>query len=493
MNIEFMEAIAEIEREKGISADKLLEAIQAGLTSAYKRNFGSSQNVTVNINAATGEIKVYAHKNVVESVVEDDRAEILLTDARKKDPRYEIGDVVEVEVTPKDFGRIAAQTAKQVVVQRIREAEREIIYGEFSNREGDIVTGIVQRQDQKNVYIDLGKIEAILGPSEQIPGEAYRHGDRLKTFIVEVKKTTKGPQVLVSRTHPGLLKRLFELEVPEIHDGVVELKSVAREAGARSKIAVYSRDENVDPVGACVGPKGFRVQAIVNELKGEKIDIIKWSQEISKYVANSLSPAKVVEVEAKEEQKVARVIVPDYQLSLAIGKEGQNARLAAKLTGWKIDIKSESQMEEIRAAQGYADPEEEYIEEEYSEYGDEWEDSGEEYYDEDYAGEYSDEEYYDEEYTDGENTEEYYDEEVYDQDYAGNEEYQDQDQDAEGDNEESEDQPLEPIVIEEAEDKGKGKKAKKKGAASKKQAKPQRKKLSTGELSEYLEELKEDE
>jgi N utilization substance protein A len=251
--------------------------------------------------------------------------------------------VVEIEVTPKEFGRIAAQTAKQVVVQRIREAERDQIYDEFANREGDIVTGVVQRQENKNVYIDFGKTEAVLGPNEQMPGDDYFHGERIKTYIIDVKKTTKGPQILVSRTHPGLLKRLFELEVPEIHDGTVEVKSSAREAGYRSKIAVHSKNENVDPVGSCVGPKGLRVQAIVNELKGEKIDIVKWSSDPTKFIANALSPAKVLSVDINAEEKMAKVVVPDYQLSLAIGKEGQNARLAAKLTGWKIDIKSETQ------------------------------------------------------------------------------------------------------------------------------------------------------
>lgn len=287
---------------------------------------------------------MFARKTVVEAV-KDSRLEISLEEAQSIDPRYSLEDVVELEVTPKNFGRIAAQTAKQVVVQRIREAERGIIYEEFSSRESDIVTGIVQRIEAKNVYIDLGKAEAILAPSEQIPGEAYRHSDRLKTYIIEVKKTTKGPQILVSRTHPGLLKRLFELEVPEIHDGVVEIKSVAREPGLRSKISVHSRDEDVDPVGACVGHKGMRVQTIVNELKGEKIDIVKWNTDPAKYIANALSPAKVVNVEVNETDKTSRVVVPDYQLSLAIGKEGQNARLAAKLTGWKIDIKSESQVQ----------------------------------------------------------------------------------------------------------------------------------------------------
>lgn len=346
MNTEFLEALKELEKEKGISVDVLLEAIEAALLSAYKRNFGSLQNARVHINRDTGDFNVYSQRTVTDQV-EDPRQEISLEDANKIDPRYTIGDVVESEVTPRNFGRIAAQTAKQVVVQRIREAERNIIYEEFADREGDIISGVVQRIEQKNVFIELGRTEAILVPSEQMSGEDYVQGDRIKAYIIEVRKTTKGPQILVSRTHPGLLKRLFELEVPELQEGVVELKAVAREAGYRSKIAVYSRDENVDPVGACVGPKGMRVQAIVNELNGEKIDIIKWDPDSSRFVASSLSPAKVVAVEVWEEEKVARVIVPDYQLSLAIGKEGQNARLAAKLTGWKIDIKSETQMQEM--------------------------------------------------------------------------------------------------------------------------------------------------
>lgn len=350
VNAEFMLAFEQLGKEKGIAPEVLFDAIEAALISAYKRNFGSAQNVRVSLDRSTGEIHVYARKNVVETIT-DSRLEMDLEEARAVDVRYELGDIVEIEVTPKDFGRIAAQTAKQVVVQRIREAERGIIYEEFSNRESDILTGIVQRIEQKNVYIDLGKAEAILAPSEQIMGEIYRHGDRLKTYIIEVKKTTKGPQILVSRTHPGLLKRLFELEVPEIHDGIVEIKSVAREPGLRSKIAVYSRDENVDPVGACVGHKGMRVQAIVNELKGEKIDIVKWNADPAKYIANALSPAKVITVEVNEIEKVSKVVVPDYQLSLAIGKEGQNARLAAKLTGWKIDIKSESQAQAYSASQ----------------------------------------------------------------------------------------------------------------------------------------------
>ena len=344
MNVEFLEALKALEKEKGIAVDILLEAIDAALISAYKKNFGSSQNVRVEIDRETGELHVYNRKAIVEEL-DDAKTEIELTEARKTNPSYDVGDIFETEVTPRTFGRIAAQTAKQVVVQRIREAERSNIYDEYINREGDIVTGIVQRHEMKNVYIDLGKTEAILMPSEQITREAYDQGERIKTFIVEVKKTTKGPQILVSRTHPGLLKRLFELEVPEIHDGTVEIKSVAREAGARSKIAVYSKFENVDPVGACVGPKGMRVQTVVNELKGEKIDIVKWSDDPAEYVENALSPAKVVAVEIIAADKIAQVVVPDYQLSLAIGKEGQNARLAAKLTGWKIDIKSESQVD----------------------------------------------------------------------------------------------------------------------------------------------------
>jgi N utilization substance protein A len=358
VNLELIEALKELEKEKGIDSEIIIEAIEAALISAYKKNFGSLQNVRVFIDRVTGEIKVFARKEVVEKV-EDERAEIALEDAIKINPKYELNDVVEIEVTPKNFGRIAAQTAKQVVVQRIREAERTLIYDEFSNRESDIVTGTIQRIEAKNIFIDLGKTEAILTPTEQIPGESHNIHERIKAYIVEVRKTPKGPQIIVSRTHPGLLKRLFELEVPEIHDGIVEIKSVSREAGSRSKIAVYSHDENVDPVGACVGPKGMRVQTIVNELRGEKIDIVKWDKNMEVYIANSLSPAKVLDVQINEEEKKARVIVPDYQLSLAIGKEGQNARLAAKLTGWKIDIKSETQAKEAGI---YFEDNKEYVE-----------------------------------------------------------------------------------------------------------------------------------
>ncbi len=344
MSTEFIQALDQIEEEKGIAKEVLLEAIEAALISAYRRNFGSAQNVSVDIDRNTGVIHVYARKNVVAEVT-DPRLEISLEEAKSISPKYQEDDVVEMEVTPRNFGRIAAQTAKQVVVQRIREAERGIVYEEYAGRENDIVTGIVQRFEHKNVFVDLGKTEAVLTPQEQSPNEVYKQGDRIKTYVVEVKKTTKGPQIIVSRTHPGLLKRLFELEVPEIHDGVVEIKAIAREAGHRSKVAVASEDENVDAIGACVGPKGVRVQTIVNELRGEKIDIVEWNSDPAKFVANALSPAKVVSVTVDPEHKIARVVVPDYQLSLAIGKEGQNARLAAKLTNWKIDIKSESQVE----------------------------------------------------------------------------------------------------------------------------------------------------
>jgi N utilization substance protein A len=345
MKAEILEALDDLVRERGIAREVLIEAIEAALISAYRRNFGSAQNVRVHFDPKTGDYRVYAQKEIVEEV-EDNRLQASLTEARVKNPGLGLGDILEVEVTPRDFGRIAAQTAKQVVVQRIREAERGIIFEEYSSREGDIVTGLVLRQDLKTkaVYVELSKgVEAILMANEQIPGEKFHENQRVKAYVIEVKRTTKGPSISLSRTHPGLLKRMFELEVPEIHDGVVEIKAISREAGARSKMAVYSRDENVDPVGACVGPKGMRVTNIVTELQGEKIDIVEWSQDPTVFVAKALSPAKVVSVDCEEAGRVARVVVPDYQLSLAIGKEGQNARLAAKLTGWKIDIKSESQ------------------------------------------------------------------------------------------------------------------------------------------------------
>jgi N utilization substance protein A len=342
VNEEFLAALAAIEKEKGIKKETLFEAIEAALVSAYKRNFNTAANVHVQLDRESGGIIVYTCLNVVDQVTQP-QLEVSLEEAREIHSNLEIGDVLEKEVTPKNFGRIAAQTAKQVVIQRIREAERELVFDEYIDREDDIITGIIQRVEQKNIIIDLGKAEAVLLPAEQMPSDEYKQGERVKAYITEVKRTTKGPQIYVSRSHPGLLKRLFELEVPEIYDGTVEIKSVAREAGYRSKLAVYSRNKDVDPVGACVGPRGARVQTIVTELRGEKIDIVKWDESADNFVANSLSPAKVVSVRLQDNQKVANVVVPDYQLSLAIGREGQNARLAAKLTGWKIDITSESQ------------------------------------------------------------------------------------------------------------------------------------------------------
>lgn len=336
-------ALDSLEKEKGIGKEVLFEALEIALVSAYKRNFQSSPTVRVTVDRETGGINVFAMLTVVEEV-ENPQQQVELYEARVYDPRCQVGDEVEMEVTPKEFGRIAAQTAKQVVIQRIREAERELIYETYSDRVEDVVIGLVQRFEQRNAIIDLGKVEAILPSEEQIPRERYRQGERVKSFIKEVKKTSKGPQVIVSRTHSGFLKRLFEVEVPEIYEGIVEIKAAAREPGQRSKIAVWSKNKDIDPVGACVGPRGTRVQAISNELKGEKIDIIKWNEDTEQFIAAALSPAKVAAVELHTEEKRATVIVPDNQLSLAIGKEGQNARLSAKITGWKIDISSETQI-----------------------------------------------------------------------------------------------------------------------------------------------------
>lgn len=345
MNKELFAALESLEKEKGISKEVLFEALEVALVSAYKRNFQSSPAVSVTIDRETGEIQVFSQLKVVEDV-ESDQQEVSLYEARVYDPHCQVGDTVEMDVTPKEFGRIAAQTAKQVVIQRIREAERELIYESFVDRTEEVITGLVRRFEQRNVIVDLGRTEAVLPVEEQIPHERYRQGERVKAFILDVKKTTKGPQIIVTRTHTGFLKRLFEMEVPEIFEGIVEIKAVAREAGHRSKLAVISNNPDIDPVGACVGPKGSRVQAISNELKGEKIDIVKWSEETEQYIANSLSPAKVSSVIIDYESKAASVIVPDSQLSLAIGKEGQNARLAARITGWKVDISSETQYTE---------------------------------------------------------------------------------------------------------------------------------------------------
>ncbi|HSQ33584.1 MAG TPA: transcription termination factor NusA [Peptostreptococcaceae bacterium] len=342
---EFIQALDELEKDRGIDKDILIDTIEQALLTAYKKNFGSAQNVRVEIDREKGNVKVFSQRRVVdESDIYDNFLEIAINEAREISPNYELEDIIESEVTPRDFGRIAAQTAKQVVVQRIREAEREIVYNEFIDKENEIVTGEVARVNKGIVYVNLGRIEAIMTQNEQIPGEHYKAGQMIKVYILEVKKTNKGPQIGVSRSHPGLVKRLFELEVPEIYDGIVQVKSIAREAGSRTKMAVKSVDSNVDPIGACVGQKGSRVKNIVDELGDEKIDIIKYSDNPAEYISASLSPSKVITVDVDEDNKSAKVVVPDFQLSLAIGKEGQNARLAAKLTNWKIDIKSESQV-----------------------------------------------------------------------------------------------------------------------------------------------------
>ena len=348
MQVDFVQALRDIGREKDIPLGVLSEIIEAALVSAYKKHFGATCEIHVDIDWDNGTAQVFCRKKVVEHV-ENPHAEMSLAEARRLDPTVASEEFLDIEVSPAAFGRIAAQTAKQVVAQRIREAERDIIYEEFSNRDGDVVTGVVQRRDGRTVFIDLGKVEAILPASEQTPLDSYRPGERTKIYILEVKRTTKIPRVLVSRSHPGLLRKLFELEVPEVAEGIVEIKAQAREAGARSKVAVFSRQENVDPVGACVGHRGSRVQAVVDELRGEKVDIVRWSEDPAKYVASALSPAKVSRVIIDEATRAATVIAPDNQLSLAIGREGQNVRLAARLTGWRIDIRSEAQMAEQAA------------------------------------------------------------------------------------------------------------------------------------------------
>lgn len=342
MNAEFILALNQIEKEKGISKEILIEAIENSLITACKNNYGTSQNIKVIIDRENGDVTVYAEKEVVEKV-EDPNLTISLDQAREIDKSYDIGDIVNIEVTPKNFGRIAAGKAKQVVVQKIREAERDVLFSQYITKEKEIVTGIIQREVKGSIVVNLGKIDAMLMEKEQVPGETYPPNERIKVYVVEVKESTKGPKIYVSRTHPELIKRLFEQEVPEVHDGVVEIKSISREAGSRTKIAVHSNNPNVDPVGSCVGHNGARVGIIVHELKGEKIDIIPWSEDPAKFISASLSPSKVVKVAVDIKSKSAKVVVPDYQLSLAIGKEGQNARLAAKLTGYKIDIKSETQ------------------------------------------------------------------------------------------------------------------------------------------------------
>ena len=377
MNNELLEALTILEQEKNISKETLLEAIENSLLTACKNHFGKADNIKVNIDPETCEFHVLAEKTVVEKV-EDDVTEISLANARMIDSEYNLGDVVNVEVKSKEFGRIATQNAKNVILQKIREEERKAIYSEYYSMEKDVVTGIVQRYVGKNISSNLGKADAILTENEQVKGEVFKPTERIKVYILEVKSTPKGPKIMVSRTHPELVKRLFEAEVTEVKDGIVEIKSIAREAGSRTKIAVYSNDPDVDPVGACVGMNGARVNAIVSELRGEKIDIINWNENPAMLIENALSPAKVISVIADGEEKSAKVVVPDYQLSLAIGKEGQNARLAARLTGFKIDIKSETQARESGEFMDY--------ENDYEDYDEEYEEGYEEGYEEENAG-----------------------------------------------------------------------------------------------------------
>ena len=377
MNNELLEALTILEQEKNISKETLLEAIENSLLTACKNHFGKVDNIKVNIDPETCEFHVLAEKTVVEKV-EDDVTEISLANARMIDSEYNLGDVVNVEVKSKEFGRIATQNAKNVILQKIREEERKAIYSEYYSMEKDVVTGIVQRYVGKNISINLGKADAILTENEQVKGEVFKPTERIKVYILEVKSTPKGPKIMVSRTHPELVKRLFESEVTEVKDGIVEIKSIAREAGSRTKIAVYSNDPDVDPVGACVGMNGARVNAIVSELRGEKIDIINWNENPAMLIENALSPAKVISVIADGEEKSAKVVVPDYQLSLAIGKEGQNARLAARLTGFKIDIKSETQARESGEFMDY--------ENDYEDYDEEYEEGYEEGYEEENTG-----------------------------------------------------------------------------------------------------------
>ena len=363
MNSELIDALNILEKEKNISKQTLLEAIEQSLLQACKNHFGKADNVKVTINSETGDFKVLAEKTVVEEVM-DPVTEISLVDARMKDSKYDLGDIVNVEIKSKEFGRIATQNAKNVILQKIREEERKVLYNEYYSKEREVVTGIVQRYLGKNVSINLGKVDAILNENEMVKGETFQPNERVKVYVLEVKDTSKGPKILVSRTHPELVKRLFESEVTEVREGIVEIKCISREAGNRTKMAVWSNDPDVDPVGACVGVNGSRVNSIVEELRGEKIDIINWDENPAILIENALSPAKVIYVAADNDEKTAKVVVPDYQLSLAIGKEGQNARLAARLTGFKIDIKSETQAIEA----GDFDEDEYYDEEGYEEY-----------------------------------------------------------------------------------------------------------------------------
>ena len=346
-NKELILALEELEKEKGIQKEYLLESIETALVTAYKRNFESLENVKVQMDEKTGATHVYALKKVMKRVTDKD-VQINMKEAQKINPDYKEGDMVEIEIVPRDFGRIAAQTAKQVIIQKLREAEREIIYTEFNDRKGEIVSGLVQKADHNIVVMDLGKLEGVMPSKEQIPTEHYHVNDKVKGYVLEVEKGAKGaPQVIVSRSHPDFVRKLLEFEIPEIYEGVIEIKSVSRDPGYRSKVAVHSPDPNIDPVGSCVGQKGVRIQNVINELNGEKIDVIEWNEDPSIYIASALLQAQILAVDIKEEEKFAQVIVPDDQLSLAIGKSGQNARLAARLTSWKIDIKSETQFREM--------------------------------------------------------------------------------------------------------------------------------------------------
>ncbi len=347
---ELIVAMEELEKEKGIKKEYMLESIETALVTAYKRNFDSKENVRVSMDKETGEIHLYAEKDVVENPedIEDVNLEITLAEARKIDPKLQVGDKASIELVPRNFGRIAAGTAKQVIIQKIREASRNFLFDEFNDRKGEIVSGIIQKADGGIVVMDLGKLEGVMPIKEQVPTEKYHVNDKIRAYVMNVERGAKGaPQVIVSRAHPDFVRKLFELEIPEIYEGVIEIKSVSRDAGNRSKVAVYSPNENIDPVGSCVGQKGVRIQNIINELCGEKIDVIEWSEDPSIYIAAALLPAQVMAVDIHEEEKFAQVIVRDDQLSLAIGKSGQNARLAARLTNWKIDIKSESQFREM--------------------------------------------------------------------------------------------------------------------------------------------------
>ena len=344
---ELIMAMEELEKERGISKDYLLESLEVALASAYKKNFDSAENEKITMDSETGEIHIYAQKEVVE-VIEDEKLQIVLEDARKIDKKAKLGDVINVEIEPKNFGRIAAQAAKQHIIQKVREAERNMIYNEYNDRKGEVVTGIIQKADKGTVILDLGKLEGIMPLKEQIPTETYKVNDKIKAYVLNVEKGLKGtPQVLVTRSHPEVIKKLFELEIPEIYEGLIEVKAVSRDPGYRSKVAVYSKNPDIDPVGSCVGVKGIRIQNIINEMNGEKIDVIEWNEDPATFICSALLPAHVMAVDIKEEERFAQVIVPDEELSLAIGKGGQNARLAVKLTNWKIDIKSETQFREL--------------------------------------------------------------------------------------------------------------------------------------------------